>query len=194
MGYHLELGVKIPRAGGGSAEFFKLTTATIGPDGSFHAMLPDAATIEPYLEDWDLSMPDPSHESRNDVQIHSSANTPGLRSAVLSFKITDGSGYQYLSAASKPLTGDSGQVWALDFRWVDHEVQISGSKEGSIPSPTSGLNWKTTFDLQLESGWNRTTLDTVLESRDGQRFWNSRYYTADELPAAVRWTYVHPSK
>ena len=135
-------------------------------------------------------MLDPSKESKNEIQIHGSANTPGVRSATLSFKITDGSGYQYLSSQSMILHGD-GRVWGISFLWVDREVQISGSKEGSIVSPTSRSSWKTTYDLRLSPGWNRTMMDTTLETRDGQRFSNTLFHTTNEIPAAVRWTYVH---
>lgn len=189
---HLEVGVAYPRADGGSADFFKLTTAEIGPDGTFHVALPDAAAIAPHLETWDPSVLDPSRESKNEVQIHSSVDTPGVRGAVLSFKITDGNGYQYLLTQSMILQGD-GRVWGISFRWADRDVQISGSKEGSLVSPTSRINWKTTFDLQLAPGWNRTMLDTTLETHDGQRFDNTLFQTTSEIPAAVRWTYIHGS-
>lgn len=191
--YHLEVGVSRPRTDGGSADFVKLTTAEIARDGSFRVALPGAAAIAPHLETWDPTAPDPSSTSKNEVRVDSPDGSPVLRVASLTFKITDGDGYQYLWTQSPPLRGEDGRVWGIDFYWVDRDVRLSGSKEGRTVSPSGVSRWKTTFDLQLAAGWNRRRADTTFETRDGQRFMDTRMHTTDEIPAEVRWSYVHGS-
>lgn len=192
-GYHLEVGVARPRADGGSADFFKLTTAEIARDGTFRVALPGAAAIAPHLETWDPTAPDPSGTVKNEVRVHGLQGPPSLRVAALSFKITDGVGYQYLWTQSEPLSGGDGTVWAFDFYWVDRDVRISGSKQGSTVLPGAVSPWKTTFDVQLAAGWNRRVMVTTQETRDGQLFRDTLLHTTNEVPEEARWSYIHPS-
>lgn len=189
--YHLEVGVRRPREGGGSADFVKLTTAEIARDGSFRVALPGAAAIAPHLEAWDPT--DPGGATKNEVQVDGGAGAPGLRVAVLSFKITDGDGYQYLWTQSEPLRGGDGRVRAIDYYWVDRDVRIAGTREGRTVSPSGVSPWKTTFDLRLAAGWNRRLTDATYQTRDGQTSVDTRIHTTDEIPAEVRWSYVHGS-